>query len=345
LTWRDPKIINDMKRIFTTTAAVIFSVILYAQDMQYSQFYAASLYLNPAMAGANSCSRLATNYRNQWHQIPGAFTSYIVSYDHCLPAKNFGFGVMVNNDRAGTGKLGATSASLIYAYQLNMSRKLTVSTGFQATYTSRSVNFYDLTFVDQLVTGSNTTVEIPLYEKVRYFDMSTGLVAYTRRFWFGFSAHHLNTPNQAMVMENSKLPVKYSIHTGWQLPMGRGDKAMKEINRRNFTPAINYKHQGKYDQLDIGFSGQYSPIMLGLWYRGIPVKKYSEDVRSTDAIVFIAGFIYERFNFGYSYDITISKLASSTGGSHELSMAYQFCDAAALRKKRKVQKFIPCPKF
>ena len=334
-----------MKKIFTTAVCSLFSLIVFAQDMQYSQFYAAPLYLNPALAGANSCSRLSTNYRNQWREIPGGFNSYIVSYDHCIPTKNFGFGFMLNHDRAGTGQLGSTTASLIYAYQLNLTRKLTISTGFQGTYNSRSLNFYDLTFVDQLVTGSNTTIETPLYEKVRYFDMSAGMLAYTRRLWIGFSAHHLNMPNEAIIHESSQLPIKYSVHAGWQFPMGTSDKAWKDIKKRNITPAVNYRHQGDYDQLDLGFYWNYSPLVIGAWYRGIPVKTLDGTPSNNDAVVFVAGIDYERFTFGYSYDITVSRLASSTGGSHEISLSYQFCDASKFKKKRKVQRFIPCAKF
>lgn len=316
-----------------------------AQDAQYSQFYASPLYLNPAFAGANSCSRVATSYRQQWPGIPGKFTSYLVSFDHNFPSKNSSIGVLLTRDQAGSGQLASTSGSAMYAYQLNLSRKWTLSTGFQGTYTMRSINFYNLTFTDQLVTGSGSTIEVPAYENVRYFDVSSGLVLFSRRFWAGFAAHHLNTPNQAMVHEDSPLPMKLSLHSGIQLPTGTSDAAKKKINERNITPTINYRHQGKFDQLDLGFYYTFSPVVLGVWYRGIPVMKSFNDNIINDGFIFVAGFTKDRFNFGYSYDVTVSKLASSTRGSHEISLSYQFCDPNTLKKKRKVQKFIPCAKF
>jgi len=36
-----------------------------AQDAQFSQFYAAPLYLNPAFAGSTSQALVGANYRNQ----------------------------------------------------------------------------------------------------------------------------------------------------------------------------------------------------------------------------------------------------------------------------------------
>lgn len=337
-----------IKILYILSILLFIKEIAPAQDMQYSQFYAAPLYLNPALAGANSCQRLSTNYRQQWPGIPGKFSSFILSYDHQLPKKNSAFGLLITKDQAGSGKLGSTSGSLIYAYQLNLTRKWTLNAGFQGTFTKRSINFYDLYFVDQLLTGSSTTVEIPIAQKVNYFDISSGLVLYSRRFWAGFSAHHLNTPNQGMVTEKSPLPIKYSFHAGYQLPAGIGTEAKRDVLKTSITPTVNYKHQGKFDQLDIGLYYTNGPVVIGVWYRGLPIKKYDKttSTANNDALIVLLGITYERFNFGYSYDVTLSKLSISTSrGSHEISISYQFCDLRKLKNKRKISRFVPCPKF
>ena len=41
----------------------------FAQDPEFSQFYANPLYLNPALAGVTICARANANYRNQWPAI------------------------------------------------------------------------------------------------------------------------------------------------------------------------------------------------------------------------------------------------------------------------------------
>ena len=50
---------------------------LYAQDPQFSQFYANPVYLNPAFAGTARCPRVVLNYRNQWPGIPGNFVTSV----------------------------------------------------------------------------------------------------------------------------------------------------------------------------------------------------------------------------------------------------------------------------
>ncbi len=49
-------------------------------------------------------------------------------------------------------------------------------------------------------------------------------------------------------------------------------------------------------------------------------------------------------NIGYSYDYTVSKLGSSSGGAHEFSISYSWSTRDP-RKPPKDKLIIPCPKF
>ncbi|WP_287060456.1 type IX secretion system membrane protein PorP/SprF, partial [Algoriphagus sp.] len=55
--------------VFFGTLVLSLSHSAFAQDPQYSQYYAAPLYLNPAMAGGELTGRVGFNYRNQWPSI------------------------------------------------------------------------------------------------------------------------------------------------------------------------------------------------------------------------------------------------------------------------------------
>ena len=63
-----------------------------------------------------------------------------------------------------------------------------------------------------------------------------------------------------------------------------------------------------------------------MWYRGIPgLKAYKKGYGNNDALVGLIGYRIDDLSFGYSYDITISKLAVITSlGSHEISLVYEF---------------------
>src|SRR6187549_4036717 len=72
-----------------------------AQDPQFSQFYAAPLYLNPAFAGATQQGRVGMNYRNQWPSIDANFTTISAFADFYIEDKNSGVGAILTGDNVG----------------------------------------------------------------------------------------------------------------------------------------------------------------------------------------------------------------------------------------------------
>lgn len=97
-------------------------------------------------------------------------------------------------------------------------------------------------------------------------------------------------------------------------------------------------------QLDLALYYFKNPIVFGIWYRGLPgFKAYQPGYGNNDALALIVGLRKNGFRIGYSYDITISRLVSSTGGAHELTLSYTKCP---LRKRMsRAKKVVPCPKF
>src|SRR5690606_9578417 len=109
-------------------------------------------------------------------------------------------------------------------------------------------------------------------------------------------------------------------------------------------PTFHYKFQGKSDQFDLGVYGIYDVLMLGFWYRGLPiVKQYRKEVPNHESMIFLVGLKMKSFSVSYSYDVTVSRLAAaSTGGSHEINLTYLH---HKIQKKKKPMKRLPCPQF
>lgn len=329
--------------------ALIFSLfcgtLTVAQDMHFTQFYSSPLVLNPALAGADVCSRASLTYRNQWPGIKKTYRSYLLSLDHFFHTKNIGAGFMIANDVAGTGNLRTTIVNGSIAYEAKLTKKLYMRLGAQPAIVVKSLNYDDLLFGDQIARGGSSvaTVESPADTKT-FFDVGAGGLLYTKTHWVGISAFHLNKPNQSMRGEPTGiLPVKFSIHAGGKFEVNPKKEEREEFQRKFISPALNYRHQNKFDQLDIGFYYTQSVFNLGLWYRGIPLfKSYAPGYRNNDAIAIITGVKTPRFNFGYSYDITISRLTMLSRGAHEITISYQLCK---VKKKKPYRLLTPCPKF
>ena len=126
---------NNIVRITT----LIFGLLLVcntglAQDPAFSQFYSNPLYLNPAFAGANNggCPTANLNYRDQWPGIGRTYVTYSASYDQHIDALGGGLGVIVAQDKSGSGNLNTLHASLLYSYLLEVNRDLIIKAGFEA---------------------------------------------------------------------------------------------------------------------------------------------------------------------------------------------------------------------
>lgn len=105
--------------------------------------------------------------------------------------------------------------------------------------------------------------------------------------------------------------------------------------------------EGKSDQLDIGAYLTYNEVVVGVWYKGIPIKNYQPGIHNNESVIGLIGLVLGNFRIGYSYDATVSRLArANTGGAHELSLTFVFDQQSNGKKKTKHRMRKPvCPKF
>lgn len=336
-----------MKKRMNRIVILLFSLVIasaaHAQDPQYSQFYAAPLYINPAFTGLTAQHRIVANLRDQWPGLPNDYISTSFSYDRNVESLNSGFGIVANGQLAGEGMLWKAEIAPTYAYHAVINDDLIIRPGVKVGVVSTGINKNKLVFNDQLSSGQST-VETNLRNSRTFLDFSAGVLAMTEMYWGGMSFNHINTPDESLLRDSpeSEVPMKFSLHGGVKLtldkfsPNGDSDKDVSAM--------LHYKAQAKYDQLDIGVYYNTNPVVLGLWYRGLPLKQNVEGYGNSDAITLLFGVRHpDEWSLGFSYDITISRLGvSQTAGSFELSFVREW---AVKKKKRRRSFIIPCAKF
>jgi type IX secretion system PorP/SprF family membrane protein len=119
-------------RVLLTGVLMLFiRTAVTAQDPQFSQFYAAPLYLNPAFTGSTNQTRVGINYRNQWPAIDANFTTMSVYADHFMEDINSGVGLILNRDVEGLAGLQSISVGAQYAYELFLTKNLGFRPGVQ----------------------------------------------------------------------------------------------------------------------------------------------------------------------------------------------------------------------
>lgn len=322
-----------MKKYILIVLLISNAVGLRAQDPHFSQFYANPLYLGPSFAGAVEGSRITAQYRNQWYDQPSKFVTYSASYDHYFSSFNSGIGVNFLQDVAGTSKLGSLQTGLHYSYNVQVFNIWHIRPGISFSYLEHGI-FGDVTFIDEIDRPDNPgSTPPPALQSARDIDAGASLITYTQGFWLGATVDHLLSPNVSLYSTEAVIPYKISVYGG--IDLRRRGKLLKPSDDV-MTFAFLYKQQEAIKQLDLGVYWYNHPIVLGIWYRGIP--GFNSEVG--DAIIFLAGIKTRSVNVGYSYDFTISSLLPYTRGSHEISLAYKF-----LLPKRVSKTAVPCPQF
>ncbi len=320
---------------------VLWSVTAFAQDIQYSQYYANPIYLNPAFAGSTGLTRAGVNFRNQWPAMDESFVAYTAYFDHFEEGLNSSFGLIIQGAQESFTQTSLNEIGLVYSYRLRLGEGDYIQAGIQGSYVARNALFDRVILGTQLDIDKGVIVGEPGggFEgdsKIRSVDAHAGLLYYGEKAWFGFAASHLLEPEISYLAEDTnELPMKFAAHGGYRIDLAPGDINDYFNNtdqERALTLGFNYKKQGEFSQLDLGSEFYFEPLVLGIWYRGLPTK-YA--LPNNESIVLLLGVnIPMGIDLGYSYDYSISKLGFvSSGGAHELSVRYVFSPKASKNRR------------
>jgi len=356
---------------------VLSSFGAFAQDPQFSQFYAAPLMLNPAMTGAFSGNyRFTGIYRSQWSSIlqtnasdrkgTPVFRTYSASVDFrtskgFLPKDAFGFGLVVMADKAGAVDFGTVGVlgSVSYFKSLNYKATQFISLGFQGGVWQRSLNTAKLNFgsqYDGIGYNPNLPTDPSLYQafddKFLMYDFNFGLLWYMKiknsgsNAYLGFSMHHLTRSNESFYRSsngtNAKVPFKIIGHGGMKIGI---------TDLFGIGPKFIMVFQGKQWQTNLGtdvkinfYYGEHESdgFSLGVLYRltgGDKEALWKDRSINSESIIMNAKVDYKNLQIGASYDINVGhdKIASRSKGAWELYVALQ----GAFNKKKNKTLFCP----
>lgn len=317
---------------------VFLCVPTVAQDLQYSQFFANQLDLNPAFAGSQYYHRVIINYRNQWPELGHPYVTYSFSYDRHIPKTGSGVGVQIQQDRQGNGALQTTTVTGIYSYLLKIRRDAGIRLALGASMMQNYIDLSNMNFPDMIdpIYGSiypHDASEDPVEKRKLAFDFSTGILGFFDRYHFGLAVQHLAQPSLAF-SDDSRLPMKYTAHAGAEFPITRNG-----LHPVYYTvnPLFMFQKQDAHVQMNYGAFINRNNIVMGAWFR-------QNFDRPMNAVILMAGYDNRVFRIAYSFDWTLSKLNNVGNGSHEVSIIFLLGERES-RGRRQFRKPIPCPKF
>lgn len=331
-----------MKKCLTIALFFTMLSLVQGQDPVFSQFHAAPLRLNPALAGVGSAPRIHLNYRQQYAAWPNAYETMAISYEQPFEDKPYSFGVSLLSDKQADGVYRNNSFSAVYGYEVRLNKEVYARMGLSAGLLQTQLDFSQLVFGDVLdprdgFTGEITEEMLAASSKIS-FDAGMGLVVYAKNLYGGFAVDHLTRPDESLLEINPNIiggrPMRFSVHAGGQFKVKRYNNRLRPSY---IAPSILYARQAGFQQLMAGAYWGWGPLFIGTYYR--------HAFGNPDAIVGLVGVKQGVFRIGYSYDATISSLRAaegSLGGVHEIGVSIDLGDSEALQKKRFRSRFNDC---
>lgn len=304
---------------------------LRAQDIHFSQFFAAPLLINPANTGNfNGIGRVGLNYRDQWGSVTIPYKTYALYSDYAIQPKRadnrLGLGVAAFNDQAGDGDLTTSKAYFSAAYHIGYTKSALwrLAIGMSGGIVQKKVDISKLVFDNQWDQFSfNTGLpsnEYPASETIHYLDFAAGgLLTYLpyegHQYFLGVSELHINRPDESFFENNNTVGMRTNVVLGGFFPAGLTASMEPELYVSTQKKALEIIMGSNFSFPLQAYGGDVSrALFTGVWYR------------YNDAVWAVLGITIANFTSSLSYDLNISSLApaSHTLGGFEFSVAYTF---------------------
>lgn len=325
-----------------------------AQDLHFSQTAQTPLLINPGAAGVyDGWERVIVNHRNQWLGSGTQFMTTAIAADANFGKSrnndkaHLGLGVMFFNDIGGDSRFGIQSGALTLSGILPMGNSGHIlSAGVQGGVGNRSADFRNLLFASQwtgtgfdqtLITGEengNNFFYIDASAGI-YYTFDGGQSSFRRnddfKFSLGVAGFHLNRPIlRYTTVDGDRMYRKFVAHAS----------VVSDIQNTNISI------DGSVAQF---FQGPHMETLLGamLRYRfinGTKLTGLSQDAyvgfgayyRLRDAVIPSVMINWNGFQFGISYDVTVSSMRKAyRGGSLEFSLSYTNLSHALFKSRRR----------
>jgi type IX secretion system PorP/SprF family membrane protein len=315
--------------LFILLVSIIFEAR--AQDPVFTQYSLVPETLNPGFTGFQYNWRAGVIHRRQWPD-----SNRVIDTDYGFINKMIGdntaLGMTVLNNREAFTNYDYLQVNTAYSYKVEIDYEWSFRPGLEVGFGRKSYNFRNLLLEDQInvTTGAISPSSfdqgvLNQKEHINFFDISAGFIIDNEKGWFGASLKHLNRPNITFLNGgNVPLDLFLTVHGGYAFDIEGTPSALLPQNTKLLVTA-NYMRQSQFNRLDFGSALKFETIIFGANIVTNPERKsqYSHFVTSINPYFSVH---FDNFNFGYSYDISTSKIGH-TQGIHELSLTWQlrFC--------------------
>jgi type IX secretion system PorP/SprF family membrane protein len=310
---------------------VLFSLSVAGQETDYRPGYQTVLINNPAFTGSEGDGTLRLSYLNFYPGNSFNLQSFYVSYDTYMPALHGGAGFYIADDYLG-GIINDLRGGFSYAYHFQADKNLFINAGLIASCYYRGFNNGSIILPDQIdpLNGASLPSAESIAEKGRaVFDLGTGIMIMSGRFFGALALNHLTTPDLGgHGLQTDRIKRKLVLDLSGTFDL---DKTHEILAR----PVIMAEMQGSY--LSAGAGGSLENKSLSI--STVVMMNSMKDIDLQAGCSFKKGALI----FFYSYRFNIA----SGNGMLPVSLLHQAGLTYSLNNvdKRKIIKTINFPKL
>lgn len=291
--------------ILSLFIAFLFTGIARAQyDAQFSQYFMAMGYYNPAYAGVTGDLNTMALYRMQWVGMERAPKSIFATADMPLRLGKTNHGVGVTFFSESIGLFQNIHLSGQYAFKFKLFGG-SLSLGLQGGIANRSFDGSKVKLLDSDYHQS-TDEAIPANEvNGMALDINAGFYYTHKNFYLGAAATHITEPEIDFTETiTTYIGRAYNFTAGYNIKTGN---PLFELQ-----PSVFMKTDLQSFQADITGRVIYNKMFNG----GV-------SWRVNESVVILLGATFENIQVGYAYDYPTSPIIKASSGSHEIMARFR----------------------
>jgi type IX secretion system PorP/SprF family membrane protein len=266
-----------------------------------SQYQWNPVLINPSFAGSAEGSEFTVSYRNQWLKMKGSPITQYFSWNTLLKNNKLAIGAQVYRDVFGVTRKNGVYG--VVGYNLKLTESTRLSFGLSGGLDFIGNNWGEVSTIEE--NDPSFESNSPLFVAPNF---TPGLRLFGKNYFISFSLPNMLTHEQvgnSMKVSNRTSQYNYFLGGAYSFDLSQDWKIrtgllLKYLKNAPFQAVFSATSVFK-EMLEVGLAYRTNDAMI-LLIRVSPVKQLS---------------------IGYSFDITLSELATYTSGSHEISLSYR----------------------
>lgn len=310
---------SQMKKIIVSLLLLAVTTG-YSQELNlpvFTQYLADNNFVvSPTFAGIGDNARIRANGLTQWVGIKDAPDNQSLYADFRI-ADQSGVGISMYNDKNGYTRQTGVKVSFAHHLILDYYSKQYLSFGMSYNLNNFKIDIdkfnttYDRPFPDPYITDNRA---------ISNHNFDVGFLYRNKNYYLSLNANNIlnKLSNRFSILEPNLLR-NYQLYSGYVMKLPSDGRAELEPStyiqyfesdgRSSTDLNIKYRKYNRYDDY---------------YWAGLSYRFLNDQVMKPLNVGPMAGFKKAGFYFGYSYQVTVNKIAAYNSGTHMITIGLDF---------------------